>query len=362
MALNNNKELHKKRIKQILLFGFLFCLFVFNVVTYCRYILSNPQELINYQKPTDELKYFRNPLIGVSFYDKTGNSKIVVLPDDITDNPNVKKHKIRFDNENIVVINNELTQEKHIQFLLNFSKNITKENFLSPKTINEKNVLIWFDNIENPLPDFMKIKQIIKEKSLKPKFFDLLNYKQIKKISQNNEHRANLSIEQQFENLTDFVQMCNSELKKLILNYKNNQVNDQHFNDKAATMVLACDEKQNCKHFADFDFDKSLVQSLKHNLTKADKNLPNSQKRIFLLTKVEAHSFETQEKFLQNLNKNFGVIIQKGLRTNFLMPDDWQHYKTKEEFVKDLKLKAGLSPDYWSEDINIFYFKAVEVK
>jgi len=44
------------------------------------------------------------------------------------------------------------------------------------------------------------------------------------------------------------------------------------------------------------------------------------------------------------------------------MPDDWQHYKTKEEFVKDLKLKAGLSPDYWSEDINIFYFKAVEVK
>lgn len=361
MALNNDKELHKKRIKQILLFGFLFCLCFFNIVSFCRYISSNPQELVNYQKPIDDLRYFRNPLTGISFSDKTGNSKIVVLPNNITDNPYIKKHKIRFDN-NIVVINNELTQEKHIQFLLNFTKNITKENFLSPKLINEQNVLIWFDNILSPLDDFSKIKELAKKLNLKPKFFDLLNYKQIKKISQKNEHTANLSVEQQFENLTDFVQVYDNKLKDFILNYKNNPVDEQHFNDKAATMVLACDDKQNCKHFADFEFDKSLVQSLKNNLTKADNNLPNSQKRIFLLTKVEEHSFETQEKFLQNLNKNFGVIIQKGLRTSFLMPDDWQQYKTKEDFVKALKLKAGLSPDYWSEDINIFYFKAVEVK
>ena len=44
-----------------------------------------------------------------------------------------------------------------------------------------------------------------------------------------------------------------------------------------------------------------------------------------------------------------------------MLPYFWNIYSDKKEFVNQLKLKSGLHPDYWSEKIEIYYFKAAEI-
>ena len=179
MALNNNRELYKKRVRKTLIYTFLVLLLIINSVTFCRHISSNQEELINYQRPFDELKDFRNPLIGVHFYNNKDETKITVLPVSIINHKNIKKQKLNF-SDDVVVLDNAKTSAKHIKLMNKFSKNVSKTNFLQ---LDNNKHIVWFDDISTPLPEFSKIKEIVQEKSLKPKFFDLLNNRQIYNIS-----------------------------------------------------------------------------------------------------------------------------------------------------------------------------------
>ena len=361
MALNNNKELSKKRVKQILLFGFLFFLFVFNVVTFCQYASSNSQELINYKRPIDEFRYFRNPLIGMGFLNNKGEVKVLVLPDDIINHLYVKKNSLMPCDKAIVIVNAK-TSNKHIRFIKKYVKNIVKGNFSDIAMLDAKgSTFVWFDDINHPLPDFEKIRQIVKEKGFKPKAFDLSDYKQLKNIVERLEVPEEISLDEQYENLKNFVQDYKSELRDYVENYHKKDFNINHFNDKAAVLIKGCDKENVCEYFGDFGFTKSLTNVLKYNLQIADEKFFDAEKKIFLLTKIQKQNFLSEKEFLQKLDNDTGVILQKGYRMGFLTPDDWQKYKTKEDFVTNLKIKAGFSPDYWNENIEIFYFKAVEI-
>ena len=370
MALNNYKELYKKRIRQTLIYGFLLFLFIINAITFCQFYLFQPsylknlkspyEELVNYKSPVDELKDFRNPLIGINFYNKEGKVKILVLPNAIINHPHIKKHNLIFPNQ-VVVIKNPKVSNKHLEFITQYTNNVLKESFLSSKLIDDNNMIVWFDDMEAPLTEFAKITDMAKEKNLKAKVFDMSDYKQLKKLIKPVENITDISIHQQYENLKSFRRDYEKELNDYISNYNNLQPEIHHFHDKAATMIIACDEDKKCEEFWDFSFKKSLYNTLKHNLTLADKKLSNSDKKVFLLTHLEEQKFATEDDLLQNLDNTVGVILQNGFRTGFLMPHDWKEYQSKTEFIKKLKIKAGLSPDYWSDDITIFYFKAVEI-
>jgi len=45
-----------------------------------------------------------------------------------------------------------------------------------------------------------------------------------------------------------------------------------------------------------------------------------------------------------------GVIIQHGLYSATFLPQVWEDLKTPEEFLSNLCLKAGLSPDTWQKE------------
>ncbi len=356
MALNNNKEQYLKKAKQLMFYGFVLFLLIFNVFVFCRYISSNPEYTINYQTPTDEMKEFRNPLIGVSFYDNTGNVKILLLPDNIVTHPYSKIPEfLKNGKRQIGVLENEKTTETHIEYLKENAINIKKINF---NEIKDDLLLVWFDNLENPLSDFEKIINYAKANKLHPKAMDLLDFAQ---INYTKNKKTIFTLNEQYENLKMFANDYGQKLKDYIRNYAEQSINQGHLHDKASIIVLVCANGDECEEFGDFDFNESVLKSISKNMIKADKKYPNVDKRVFLVTKLEKQNFNLEDDFINSLNPSLGVVMKKGLLTGVMLPIFWEKYAEKKDFVNKLKIKSGINPDYWSNDIQIYYFKAVEI-
>lgn len=81
-----------------------------------------------------------------------------------------------------------------------------------------------------------------------------------------------------------------------------------------------------------------------------------------LLTDLEEIKFSSQEDLLAKVEYGIdGLLIRSGKREGFLLPDTWLDVDSKEDFLTKLKIKAGLSPTYWSDNIKVFRFRVVEV-
>lgn len=52
-----------------------------------------------------------------------------------------------------------------------------------------------------------------------------------------------------------------------------------------------------------------------------------------------------------------GLILEKGRRRGTFLPSVWEQLPEPEQFLQHLKLKAGLPPDYWSENIRIYRYR-----
>lgn len=85
--------------------------------------------------------------------------------------------------------------------------------------------------------------------------------------------------------------------------------------------------------------------------------------KLSLLTDLEAISFSSYEDLLSQIIQDVdGLLLISGKREGFLRPEEWLNVSDKDEFLTKLKIKAGLSPTYWSDNIKIFRFREVEVK
>ena len=56
-----------------------------------------------------------------------------------------------------------------------------------------------------------------------------------------------------------------------------------------------------------------------------------------------------------------GLLIKDGERQGLFLPSVWKDIPNKKEFLTELKIKAGLSPNYWSDNIEVFRFRTVEI-
>ena len=56
------------------------------------------------------------------------------------------------------------------------------------------------------------------------------------------------------------------------------------------------------------------------------------------------------------------LIIRDGDRQGLFLPSVWKQLPDRQEFLSNLKLKAGLSPNYWSENIKVYRFRTLEIK
>jgi len=52
-----------------------------------------------------------------------------------------------------------------------------------------------------------------------------------------------------------------------------------------------------------------------------------------------------------------GLILEQSRRRGTFLPSVWASLPEPEQFLRHLKLKAGLAPDYWSENIRIYRYR-----
>lgn len=91
--------------------------------------------------------------------------------------------------------------------------------------------------------------------------------------------------------------------------------------------------------------------------------LPDVKISISLLTGYEKIDYRDEDDLLRRLRPGIdGVVIRDGDRQGLFLPSVWEQLPDRKSFLNNLKLKAGMSPSFWSNDIKVYRFRTVEVK
>ena len=73
--------------------------------------------------------------------------------------------------------------------------------------------------------------------------------------------------------------------------------------------------------------------------------------------------FEDEEDLLNKMVPNVdGIIIKDGRYQAVYLPVVWEQLPDKREFLGSLKMKAGLSPDYFSKTFEAYRFESIYIK
>lgn len=75
---------------------------------------------------------------------------------------------------------------------------------------------------------------------------------------------------------------------------------------------------------------------------------------ISVLSLPEPLQFSTEDELLAQLRPRVdGLIIEEGYNRGTFLPSVWEQLPSPREFLRNLKHKAGLHPDYWSSRIRV---------
>ena len=79
---------------------------------------------------------------------------------------------------------------------------------------------------------------------------------------------------------------------------------------------------------------------------------------LSILTPAEPVSFTSEQDLINQLQPGIdGLILEEGRRRGTFLPSVWEQLPEPQQFLRHLKQKAGLSPDYWSENIRISRYR-----
>lgn len=75
---------------------------------------------------------------------------------------------------------------------------------------------------------------------------------------------------------------------------------------------------------------------------------------ISVLSLPEPLQFSSEDELVAQLRPRVdGLIIEEGFNRGTFLPSVWEQLPDPREFLRQLKHKAGLSPDYWSSRIRV---------
>lgn len=75
---------------------------------------------------------------------------------------------------------------------------------------------------------------------------------------------------------------------------------------------------------------------------------------ISVLTPPQRLSFASEQELLAQLRPGVdGLILTEGGRRGTFLPSVWESYPEPAVFLRHLKMKAGLPPDYWSDTVSV---------
>ena len=115
------------------------------------------------------------------------------------------------------------------------------------------------------------------------------------------------------------------------------------------------------QNIADNTYSAALEDSRFSAITEDE--LPYLTYSISLLSGFEEIKYSNEADLLNQIQNNIdGIVIRDGDRQGVFLPSVWEQLPDKEEFFKQLKVKAGMNPEYWNNRIKVYRFRTVEVK
>lgn len=240
---------------------------------------------------------------------------------------------------------------------------------------------------------------LAKEQSLRPTTLDLINSGDISgekdKVvgygawsfqKDDNQQRHVSKIEQEMQNLEQFAEIYGQELLQIVArglqkaatehkhySPSRQDYSDEIFNKGASFVTLKKNnELRGCvgtvipheaiaQDVAKNTFSAAMEDDRFPPLSKEE--LPFLSFSISLLTGFEAINYTDSDDLLSQIKTGIdGIIIRDGDRQGLFLPSVWKTLPDKEEFMKQLKIKAGINPSYWSENLKVYRFRTVEIK
>lgn len=79
---------------------------------------------------------------------------------------------------------------------------------------------------------------------------------------------------------------------------------------------------------------------------------------LSILTPAEPMSFASEQDLLAQLQPGVdGLILEDGRFHGTFLPSVWEQLPTPKQFLRNLKQKAGLPADYWSDNIRVYRYR-----
>jgi len=72
--------------------------------------------------------------------------------------------------------------------------------------------------------------------------------------------------------------------------------------------------------------------------------------------------FSSEQDLISQLQPNIdGLILVEGPRRGTFLPSVWEQLPEPKQFLRHLKQKAGLAPDYWSDTIKVYRYQTESI-
>lgn len=395
MALNNPYEYYIKIARKTSLIVLVLGIAVFNIVQFCRYTSVNSQKIVEYQTKQDEFAQFRNPLIAAYFFPNENNvSKkplMAVIPkSEFVRSTTIIKEIVltlrqkgfNFENKLLLVSNkNDAALERLIDLEIGkkpetliidgkSAADITKA--VMSKIANDHYFIFWAMDLDsrNESEAYSSLENIAEKLNLLPEMHDLLKTAANKAIDHKIKKNSSLTLDEQQNNLLSFKRDYENILNKFINEtLKGNETvltqteENFHLWDKGAVVAITYGEnKQQINEFGEIRYDRPIIERLSASIREALQTQSKKNMTVLLLTETEEQKYQNEKDFENELTfGEHGVVLVHESRRGVMLPLWWKIYPDKKEFIKQLKIKSGLSPDYWSDEIKIYYFKTVEI-
>lgn len=80
---------------------------------------------------------------------------------------------------------------------------------------------------------------------------------------------------------------------------------------------------------------------------------------ISVLTPATPMQFDSEQDLLRQLRPGIdGLVLEEGHYRGTFLPSVWEQLPTPQEFLRQLKRKAGLPADHWSEHIRVSRYRS----
>ncbi len=84
---------------------------------------------------------------------------------------------------------------------------------------------------------------------------------------------------------------------------------------------------------------------------------------ISLLSAMQPLNFTSEQDALAQLRPGIdGVLFESGQHRSTFLPQVWQQLPDSKTFMAHLKNKAGLAPDFWSDNIKLYRYTVTKYK